>query len=182
MKKLCVILIAFAAIGIELVAGEIVIEPPPEGKVAVYMGRMTGFVGRARPFHFFHDQEYLGILKGKNYYRVVCEPGENLFWVAAENRTFVTADLEAGKTYAIFARIAAGTWSAGAQLQPITRQSEAWAEFGEMITGKPATPRNQKYLDKWAKNHPTYVEAALKEWELQGKPALSVKPEDAIDD
>jgi hypothetical protein len=36
---------------------------------------------------------------GKGYSVYECNPGEHLFWIAAENTDFIKADLEAGKVY-----------------------------------------------------------------------------------
>ena len=182
MKKHLAIAFALVAVGWDLTAGETAgLEPPPEGKAVVYVGRLTGFYGRARPFHVFRDEEYLGVLKGKNYFRIVCEPGENLFWVAAEVRTFVKADLEAGKTYVLFAKIMPGAWSARAQLYPITESSDAWAEFSGMITGKQAQARDQKYLDRWHGNHPDYIDKALSEWRAAGEPSVTLSKDENVE-
>ncbi len=54
---------------------------------------MNSFGGGGRPFHLFEGENYLIRIKGKNYIRYVCDPGEHVFWVAAENRSFVTTDL-----------------------------------------------------------------------------------------
>ena len=34
-------------------------EPAPADQAVVYIGRMTGFVGAGRPFHFFAGENYL---------------------------------------------------------------------------------------------------------------------------
>ena len=156
------------------VAAKNEIEPPPDGKAVVYIGRMTGFVGRARPFHFFEGENYLARIKGKNFIRYVCDPGEHLFWVAAENRSFVKAELEAGRSYALFARLQMGTWSARAELQPITDGSEAWEEFRKLIVGKKPQKIDRAYIAKWEAGHPDYVRTALDEWKAAGEPALEM--------
>ena len=182
MKKRVAMVIATIVMCWDVSAGEKTgLEPPPEGKAVVYVGRLTGFYGRARPFHVFHNEEYLGFLKGKNYIRIECDPGENLFWVAAENRTFVKADLEAGRAYALFAKIMPGAWSARAQIYPITASSDAWAEYREMLAAKPPQARNQKYLDKWYRNHPVYIEKALQEWRSNDEPAVALNSDDHIE-
>lgn len=157
------------------------LEPPPEGKAVVYFGRLTGFVGRARPFHFFEGEHYLIRLKGKNYLRYVCDPGEHLFWTAAENRSFVKVDLEAGKIYALNADMQFGTFSARAELQPITSQSKAWKEFRGMILGSDSEEIDPKYIERWTKNHPEYIGKALAEWKAAGEPALKLMKDETIE-
>jgi hypothetical protein len=179
MKK--ILALAFIVLGfcahLELSAGK-ELQPPSEGKAVVYLGRMTGFVGAGRPFHFFADEQYLARIKGKNYLRYECEPGEHLFWVAAERRSFVKAELEAGRSYALFARLQAGAWTARAELQPITEGSEAWGEFHKMIRGSKPSKIDEAYIKKWEASQPVYIERALAEWKAAGEPALVLQKDE----
>jgi len=157
------------------------LEPAPEDKAVVYMGRMSGFVGAARPFHFFEGNNYLARVKGKNYIRYVCEPGEYLFWVAADGRSFVRAELEAGHSYALWAKIQAGTWSAGASLQPITQGSKAWKEFSKMIRSSKPNKIDPAYTKKWETGHPDYIEKVMAEWKAAGEPAITMQKDEYFD-
>ena len=103
-------------------------------------------------------------MKGKNYIRYVCDPGEHVFWVAAENRNFVKAKLQAGRSYALFAKIQTGMWNARSALQPITEGSKDWKEFSKMIQNTRPTPIDPEYVAKWEKKHPDYIDKAMKAW------------------
>ncbi len=171
-------------LGIGLVSAahaEADLEPPPPGKAVVYIGRLNAFVGGGRPFHFFEGENYLVRIKGRNYIRYVCDPGEKIFWASAENRSFVTASLEAGRSYALHAKLQTGTWSARVELIPITNGSAAWKDFAEMLDDKKAEKIDAKYAEKWRAGHPEYVAEALAEWRAAGAPALTLMPDEFVE-
>lgn len=152
--------------------------PPPEGKAVVYIGKLESFFGAARPFHIFHGEEYLVRMKGKKYLRYVVDPGEHLFWVAADNRAFIKADLEEGRSYALYAKMQVGTWSGAVSLQSITKESKAWKEFGKMIQKKKSVTIDHRYIEKWKKNKPDYVSKVMEEWKAEGEPAGTVRKDE----
>jgi hypothetical protein len=153
------------------------LEPPPPGKAVVYIGKMNAFVGAAWPFHFFVDEQYLARVKGKKYVRYIAEPGTHLFWVAqTSRRTFVKAELEAGHSYALYAKL-----HAGAELIPITRGSDDWKEFEGLITGEKALEPDPKDLEEWQREQPDYIQKALAEWRAAGEPALKLLKDEHVD-
>jgi len=165
------------AVSVAASAAEGKIEPPPEGKAVVYIGKMNAFVGGAWPFHFFADESYLARVKGKKFVRLVVEPGEHVFWVAAQQRrTFVKAKLEAGHSYALYAKL-----TNGAELVPITRGSDDWKEFGRMIRGKKPLDPDPAAIEEWRRGQPEYIQKALAEWKAAGEPALKLLPDEFID-
>ncbi|MCC7463793.1 MAG: hypothetical protein IT480_15195 [Gammaproteobacteria bacterium] len=152
--------------------------PAPPDRAVVYIGKLNAFVGAAWPFHVFADEQYLARVKGKNYVRHECEPGTHVFWVAAQaRRTFVKAELEAGRSYALYAKL-----TAGAELIPITRGSKDWKEFFGLIRGKKPLGRDEEYLAKWSANQPGYIATALAEWRAAGEPALRLMKDEYIDE
>jgi hypothetical protein len=153
------------------------LESPPAGKAVVYIGKMNAFVGAAWPFHFFADQQYLARVKGKKYFRYVCDPGEHLFWVAAQQRrTFVKARVEAGHSYALYAKL-----TAGAELIPITKESDDWKEFRGMIFGEKPMKVDPADVTEWEQDKPDYISKALAEWKTAGEPALKLLPDEFVD-
>lgn len=179
---------SFAAIALTLLVAsagaakdDLALEPPPAGKAVVYIGRVNTFVGGGRPFHFFEGENYLARVKGRNYVRYVCDPGEKVFWASAENRSFVKAKLEAGHSYALEAKLQTGTWSARVELIPITRESKVWETFGEMLAEKKAEEIDAATVEKWRAGHPDYIAKALAEWRAAGEPALRLMADETVD-
>lgn len=81
--------------------------PPAEGKAAIYFARVSSY-GFAISFEYFHNDEFVGTFKGKNYMRMEVDAGEHLFWASSENKEFLTADLEAGKSYLVIVDVIMG--------------------------------------------------------------------------
>jgi hypothetical protein len=152
--------------------------PPPAGKAVVYIGKMNAFVGAAAPYHFFADDRYIARVKGQTYVRLFMEPGQHVFWVSMmERRTFVKATLEAGHSYALYAKM-----MAYAEIFPITRESVDWKEFGAMITEDKPLVVPQEDIEEWQRGQPNYIQKALAEWSAAGEPALKLKADEYIDD
>jgi hypothetical protein len=180
MKKLGLLyLLLAAALPLTISAKEQrKLSPPPADKAVVYIGKMNAFVGAAAPMHFFADDRYVARVKGQAYVRLELAPGEHLFWTSMmERRTFVKAKLEAGHSYALYAKLVIG-----AELIPITRESMYWKEFGNMITGSKPLVFPEAEIDEWRNGQPNYVEKALDEWKAAGEPALKLMADEYIDD
>ena len=175
LRTLCLPLIA--VLPLAAAAKDKPLDAPPPGKAYVYIGKMNAFVGAAAPFHFFADDKYIARVKGKKYVRLAVDPGDHLFWAAMQSvRTFVKAKVEAGHSYAIYAKLATGV-----ELIPITRESEDWREFDGMIHGEKPYEFEASEVQRWIDRQPQYIEKALAEWKAAGEPAVKLMPEEHID-
>lgn len=93
------------------------IKKPSEGKSLIYFIRPTA-VAFAIDFKVFHKDKFLGAISSNRYMTYECEPGEQLFWAASENRDYVIANLEPNKTYVILVAPQMGAFVAGVNLIP----------------------------------------------------------------
>jgi hypothetical protein len=94
------------------------IPPAPENKAVVYFVR-TSSLGFAINFSYFDSATFIGKTNGPNYIRYECEPGKHVFWVRSENRSFVEAELDAGKIYFLEAIPEMGALKAQVELKPV---------------------------------------------------------------
>src|SRR6478609_10901232 len=94
------------------------IPPAPADKAVVYFTR-TSSLGFAINFIYFDSLQAIGRFTGPKYMRYECEPGTHLFWVRSENKDFVEAEVEAGKTYFIEAIPKMGALKAAVELLPV---------------------------------------------------------------
>jgi len=123
-------------------------QPPAEGKAVVYFTRVSSY-GYAVSFEYFHNDEYIGVFKGKNYMRYECEPGKHLFWASSENKEFIEADLAAGGTYIVMVNIEMGAWKARVGLSPITdKNTEEFTRAKDLIFSEPPSSTPQKKVDE----------------------------------
>lgn len=76
------------------------IAPAPLDKSVVYFVR-TQNSGSIEHTTHFDSTKVIGTLRWERYLRYECEPGRHLFWVKSGNRSFIRANLEAGKIYLV---------------------------------------------------------------------------------
>ena len=131
MKKL-ILLTFFCAIGIYTISAQ-GFQPPSKGKAAIYFVRVTKY-GKPTSFEFFHQDKYIGAFKGDQYMRYECDPGTHLFWASSENKEFITADIEAGKSYIIKVNVIMGAMKARVGLVPLDfSDNEIWDKVTKLV-------------------------------------------------
>jgi hypothetical protein len=112
-------------------------EPPQPGKAVVYFVRPSKS-SMLTSFEYFHNDQYIGIFKGKNYMRYECDPGANLFWVSSENKEFVTADLAEGGTYLIGVEAVMGVAKSRVNVYLITvKDAGEFSDAAALIRSRP---------------------------------------------
>jgi hypothetical protein len=94
------------------------IPPAPQNKAVVYFVR-TSSLGFAINFSYFDSASFLGKTSGTNYVRYELEPGRHLLWARSENRSFVEAELDAGKIYFLEVTPEMGAIKAEVDLRPV---------------------------------------------------------------
>jgi len=72
-------------------------------------------------FRYFVDSTYVGKCNYGKYVRVEVPPGHHRIWAKAEGFSFVTAELEAGKTYLLEARPSMGLFYSNVTLRSVSR-------------------------------------------------------------
>jgi hypothetical protein len=148
-KALTVITVAFLLISSSLLAQGF--QPPTEGKAVIYFVHIK----KTQKIEYFHQDKYIGIFKGKNYMRVECDPGDQLFWASEENKEFVICNLKEGSSYIVIGKSVMGAWSARVRLTPITEKHELFEKAKTLIKSKaPIVPseseiesRNSELVD-----------------------------------
>lgn len=110
-----------------------------DDKATVYILR-TKPLGAAINFRYFVDSTFVGKCNYGKYFKIYLEPGKHLIWAKAENRSFMEADVEGGKTYVIDARPMMGGFKAGVKLEEL-----------DTDMNEKQLKRFKKYFDKRAK-------------------------------
>lgn len=157
-------------------------QPPAPGKAVVYFARTTGYA-MAISFEYFRNDQFIGVFKGKNYMRVECDPGQQLFWISSENKEFIECDLKAGGSYVILVNIYPGVMKARMESTPITSTDERFADVKALINEKAPVITPQEKIDASNKK----LEKFIAEWmqryntEIKGiKDTDKVTPDMAI--
>lgn len=146
--------------------------PPAEGKAVVYFMRL-GVFGAAVTFAHFDGDRFIGKFGGSSYLRHECDPGEHLFWARSENRDFLPAELEAGKTYFVQVFPAQGMAKAKVLLVPIDpNEIKRIARFERKIRRKPGLQPTQEDLAQGNLDREDGIEKGLaqyREFVTEGK-------------
>ncbi len=168
MKKLFFMTILLALTGIYTVSAQ-GFQPPAEGKAVVYFARVTVY-GKPTAFEFFHQDKYIGAFKGSQYMRYECDPGAQLFWASSENKEFITAELEAGKTYIVMVDVIMGVMKAHVGLTPISaNNSEELERAKSLINKKPPTITPEEKIAKRNKKLAKFITEKLEMYESTWK-------------
>lgn len=139
-------------------------QPPAEGKAVIYFTQVTKYGSTA--FEFFHYDKYIGYLKGKDYIRYECEPGENLFWASSENKEFLTADLKEGGTYVVIVDVVTGFWKSHVGFSPISeKDTELLGRAKKVIMNEPPFVTPQAKIDKENKKLKKFIGEELEHYE-----------------
>jgi hypothetical protein len=150
-------------------------QPPVEGKAVVYIVRVSAY-GGAVSFEYFHQDQYIGIFKGVNYLRYECDPGENLFWASSENKDFITADLESGKTYIILVDIIMGAWKARVGLRPVTaNDTEVFERVKKVVTSRKPTVTPPEKIEAMNNKLKKFITEQLNLYETEWKGTRNFK-------
>lgn len=150
-------------------------QAPAAGKARVVFMRDT-FVGSAiqsSVFDVTNEQPVLvGIVANKTKVSYDVDPGKHLFMVVGESADFMSADLQARKTYYALVTPRPGLWKARFSLKPIhaadlnTDKFNDWYRDCQWVTNNAASEnwamsnmgsiqaKRQKYYAKWIAKNP----------------------------
>jgi hypothetical protein len=168
MKKLILTTILFALAGI-YIAGAQGFQQPAEGKAVVYFVRVTKY-GKPTSFEFFHQDKYIGIFKGNQYMRYECDPGTHLFWASSENKEFITAELEAGKSYIIMVNVIMGVMKAKVGLAPLNYDdNEVWERVNKLVNKDAPIVTPEAKIEKMNKKLNKFISEKLELYESTWK-------------
>jgi len=164
-----------------------VVSAPEAGKAMVVFMRPStlGFAIQSSVFEIINnDPSLIGIVAAKKKVSYQLEPGEHLFMVVGESADFMSAELEANKTYYALVTPRMGMWKARFSLKPVhiseinTPQFNEWLQECEWVEKSPTS-------DDWARENMLSIRSNQEEYyekwinkELSDRPKLL--PQDGI--
>ena len=161
------------------------IEAPQKGKAQVVFMRPSsfGFFIQSAVFKMSNDKpSIIGIVAAKKKVSYEVEPGEHLFMVTGESADFMSAKLEAGKTYYALVTPRMGANKARFSLKPIhaaelnTKKFNSWLNSCQLVevsqdTHMWANKNSNSVQAKYNRYYPVWTQKPISK-----KPRLS--PED----
>lgn len=158
-----------------------VIEKPAQGKAQVVFLRpqSAAYAIQSSVFEIIDNKPKIaGVIPAKAKFVYEVDAGEHLFMVLGESGDFMSASLEAGKTYYALVRPRMGFWKARFSLDPVHKNEqdnddlEDWLNDCRLVEVSEAT-------DRWAQNNATDIEETYikyyQDWmekDVEDKPKL----------
>jgi len=140
------------------------VEPAPADKAVVYFLR-PNTMGALINFTFYDGDELIARFNGGKYYRYECAPGIHVFWARSENRSYVEADLAAGKIYVIEALPVMGGLKAQVLLMPVDPNEKGLSKPAKkMVLKRPSETYTSEDLAKWADNKSDTTERGMERY------------------
>ena len=121
---------------------------PTADKALVRFMRPSGY-GYVINFNVLDGEKVIGNSVAKSQFDYLTDPGKHLFIITAENKAFLEADLEAGKTYYVITRVYMGAWRARAAFLAVNNGSEFWDKVKEYEGTLAVLAPNEDELLKW---------------------------------
>lgn len=138
----------------EEVPGNPTVGPDPGKAVVVFMRPSGfGFAIQSSVFEVVGDNPTLvGIVAAKTKVAYQTTPGKHVFMVVSEAADFMSADLQAGKTYHALVTPRMGMWKARFSLKPVTKQELSSSDFTGWVSGTRLV-QNTPASNAWAQDN-----------------------------
>ena len=151
---------------------------PTSDKAVVRFMRPSA-LGNAINFNIWDGEKVIGNSVAKGQFDYLADPGMHLFVAVAENKTFLDAELEAGKIYYILTQVKMGMWKARVGLVPVNKGSEYWDKVSEYEKELNKFQPDAELLKAWEDSNKDKIKSVLSEYETKLKteeqwPRLSI--------
>ena len=137
---------------------------PRKDKALVRFMRPSGF-GYAINFNMLDGEKVIGNSVAKSQFDYFADPGKHLFVAVAENKVFLEAELDAGKTYYVITRIYSGWWSGRVAFLPVPRGSEFWDKVLEYEKTLKKLQPDRNTLQAWEEANKPKIQKVLSDYE-----------------
>ncbi|WP_051238775.1 hypothetical protein [Gaetbulibacter saemankumensis] len=155
----------------------------PGDKAIVYFTRASA-LGGAINFTYFDGEKAIGRFNGPKYMIYECDPGEHLFWVRSENKSFVEANLEAGKMYIIDVIPKMGAIKASVKLVPVDKNIYKMKKIQKLLSKRGPEPFSESELNMLQEEMKDVIDRGMenyKKTQSKGKKIPELNPDMTID-
>ena len=139
-------------------------ETNADEKATVYFVRASS-LGAVINFALSDGEQVIGRINGMKYMRYECEPGKHLFWARSENKSFVEAELEPGKTYLIDVIPQMGGIKAGVALMPVDKSNYKLKRIQKLVSKKEPVSFDANELAKLQSKFTEVIERGMSRYE-----------------
>ncbi|WP_242084536.1 hypothetical protein [Aestuariivivens sediminis] len=155
----------------------------PSDKAIVYFTRAS-MIGGVINFTYFDGEKVIGRFNGPKYMIYECNPGEHLFWVRSENKSFVEANLKAGKMYVIDVIPKMGAIKTSVKLVPVDKNNYKMKKIQKLLTKRGPEPFSESELNMLQEEMKDVIDRGMenyKKLQSKGKNIFQLNPDMTID-
>ena len=120
---------------------------------------------RGPNFNMLDGEKVIGHSVAKSQFDYFANPGKHLFIATAENKAFLEAELEAGKTYYIITRIYMGAWTGRVAFVSVNKGSEFWDKVNEYESTLKKLEPDMASLKSWEEQNKQKIQKILSDYE-----------------
>ena len=145
--------------------GTVIKAPSPEKSLIVFMRPQTmGYMIQSSVFDIKNNKpSIVGIVAAKKKVAYEVEPGEHIFMVVGESGDFMSANLEAGKTYYALVTPRMGWWKARFSLRPVHKEKLNSEEFTKWLNACQLVEMSDD-THKWADDNAVDLQKKYEEY------------------
>tara|TARA_B100000315_G_scaffold199819_1_gene191810 strand:+ start:92 stop:586 length:495 start_codon:yes stop_codon:yes gene_type:complete len=137
---------------------------PNNNKALVRFMRPSGF-GFAINFNVLDGEKVIGNSVAKSQFDYLADPGKHLFITTAENKAFLEAELEGGKTYYVITRIYPGVMFARVTFIAVNKGTEFWGKVLEYENTLVKLEPDIEVLKHWEESNKPKIQKVLSSYE-----------------
>jgi hypothetical protein len=108
-------------------------------------------------FDIWDGEECIGALSRYTYFQYVTDPGEHLFLARGGNRSFMKANLQAGKRYYVFVNLRIKPFYQNVYLEPVKKENE------ELIDALPSYLNDSQPISMLPEKRNDYVKSRIED-------------------
>ncbi len=137
-----------------------------------------------QPVVYFHNDKYIGMLRGRQSLKYDCPSGEQLFWISNENVVwFVPADLNPGEKYFVLVHVIPPNLVASTNIydvlnqdyttyfdiRALTETNDNYKLYKKFLLNKKRIIPSQDKIDKMNKRFYKFIQKKLEKYETKLK-------------
>lgn len=170
------------------------LDGPADGFARVYFFHFLAPMTGRFAAELYADRSFIGYVDSSHTYGFDLAPGEHVLWSKAANQKwFLKANLDAGKTYYVHVKMQVGTWNPkfSARLHPASTSTKKRQKILKKIKSRLAKNKftvmpaleTRELAEKTIANEQT-IDAVLAQWESEWSVEnrwMTLSSEDAVD-
>lgn len=118
-------------------------------------------------YDFYNNNNYIGGLNGRNYLKVECDNGNQLFWASADNNDFLEVSVNSEETYIIEVKSKIGFLKGGVKLNLVDKNDENYNFLKNRIIEKEPVQFSPEEIERKYIKRKKFITKSLNKYKSQ---------------